>query len=70
MRTLFIELDSPWENGYIELSNGKFRDEFFERGVFFALRNGGEATYETTSIVRLHSTLEWPPPDFGGLGSG
>ena len=26
--TLFIEPGSPWENGYNESFNGKFRDEF------------------------------------------
>ncbi len=25
--TVFIESASPWENGYIESFNGKFRDE-------------------------------------------
>jgi putative transposase len=27
VKTLFIEPGSPWENGYIESFNGKFRDE-------------------------------------------
>ena len=27
MKTLFIEPDSPWENGYLESFNGKTRDE-------------------------------------------
>jgi transposase InsO family protein len=28
VRTLYIELGSPWENGYCESFNGKLRDEF------------------------------------------
>jgi transposase InsO family protein len=28
VRTLYIELGSPWENGYCERFNGKLRDEF------------------------------------------
>ncbi len=31
--TLFIEPGSPWENGYIESFNGKFRDEFLDREI-------------------------------------
>ena len=26
-RTVYIEKASPWENGYVESFNGKFRDE-------------------------------------------
>ena len=29
--TTFIEPGSPWENGYIESFNGKFRDELLNR---------------------------------------
>ena len=29
-RTLYIEPESPWENGYIESFNGKLRDELLE----------------------------------------
>jgi len=31
VKTLFIERDSPWENGYIESFNGKLRDELLDR---------------------------------------
>jgi putative transposase len=31
VKTLFIEPDSPWENGYIESFNGKMRDEMLDR---------------------------------------
>ena len=34
-RTLYIEPGSPWENGYIESFNGKFRDELLDREVFY-----------------------------------
>lgn len=27
VKTLYIEPGSPWENGYIELFNGKLQDE-------------------------------------------
>jgi transposase InsO family protein len=35
--TLFIELGSPWENGYIESFDGKLRDEFLNREIFATL---------------------------------
>ena len=35
--TLFIELGSPWENGYVESFNGKLRDELINREVFTTL---------------------------------
>jgi transposase InsO family protein len=37
VRTLYIEPGSPWENGYIESFNGKFRDEVLNREVFDTL---------------------------------
>jgi transposase InsO family protein len=38
VKTLFIEPGSPWENGYIELFNGKLRDEVLNREIFYTLR--------------------------------
>ena len=32
-RTLYIEPDSPWENGYVESFNGKLRDELLDRKI-------------------------------------
>jgi transposase InsO family protein len=37
VKTLYIELVSPWENGYIESFNGKLRDELLNREVFETL---------------------------------
>ena len=34
VKTLFIEPGSPWENGYVESLNGKFRDEFLNGEIF------------------------------------
>jgi transposase InsO family protein len=33
--SLFIEPDSPWENGYIESFNGKLRDECLDGDFFY-----------------------------------
>lgn len=37
-KTLFIEPGSPWENGFNESFNGKFRDESLEREMFYTLK--------------------------------
>jgi putative transposase len=37
VQTLFIELWSPWENGYIESFNGKLRDELLNREILTTL---------------------------------
>lgn len=36
--TLYIESGSPWENGYTESFNGRFRDEFLDREVFYSVK--------------------------------
>ena len=37
VKTLYVEPGSPWENGYIESFNGKFRDEVLDREVFYSV---------------------------------
>ena len=32
-KTAYIESGSPWENGYCQRFNGKFRDELLNRGT-------------------------------------
>ena len=36
--TEFLEPGSPWENGYVELFNGKLRDELLDRELFTMLK--------------------------------
>jgi putative transposase len=63
--TLFIEPGSPWENGYIESFNDKFRDECLNREIF---RNGGEAQVIVEAFrqeynnYRPHSALGYLTP--------
>ena len=38
VETLFIDPGSPWENGYIESFNGRFRDEFLNGEIFYTLK--------------------------------
>jgi putative transposase len=36
--TLYIERGQPWENGYIESFNGRFRDEILNRESFYSVK--------------------------------
>jgi transposase InsO family protein len=38
VKTLYIEPGSPWENGYNESFNGKFRDELLNRPIAASLK--------------------------------
>ncbi|CUH41009.1 putative transposase OrfB [Jannaschia seosinensis] len=37
-KTAFIELGSPWGNGYCESFNAQFRDKLLNAEVFYSLR--------------------------------
>ena len=37
--TLFIAKSSPWENGYVESFNGKFRDELLNGELFLGMED-------------------------------
>ena len=37
-KTAYIEPRSPWENGYCESFNARFRDEFLNGKIFYSLR--------------------------------
>ena len=59
-KTAYIEPGSPWENGYIESFNGRFRDELLNGEIFYTLKEaqiiieGWRRQYNT---VRPHSAL-------------
>ena len=63
--TLYIEPGSPWENGYIESFNGKFRDEVLNRQVFYSVREA-KVIVEDWRLEynnhRPHSSLRYVPP--------
>ncbi len=62
---LFIEPGSPWENGYLESFNGKFRDELLNGEVFYTLREAQiviEWWRRHYNAVRPHSALGYRPP--------
>ncbi|MDP6549413.1 MAG: transposase, partial [Dehalococcoidia bacterium] len=63
--TLYIEPGSPWENGYVESFNGKFRDEFLDREIFYTLKEVQvlvEQWRQTYNRIRPHSALGYRPP--------
>jgi transposase InsO family protein len=65
VKTLFIDPGSPWENGYIESFNGKFRDELLDREIFTTLLEAQvliEAWRREYNQVRPHSSLNYQPP--------
>jgi len=57
---LFIEPGSPWENGYVESFNGKFRDELLNGEIFYTLREAQviiERWRREYNTFRPHSSL-------------
>ena len=65
VKAMFIEPGSPWENGYVESFNGKFRDELLNREVFGTLTEARiliESWRKEYNQVRPHSSLGYRPP--------
>jgi len=61
----FIELGSPWENGYSESFNCKLRDELLNGEIFYSLRDAQvviENWRQECSTIRPHSSLGYKPP--------
>jgi len=62
---LFIEPRSPWENGYVEIFNGKLRDELLEREAFDTLLEAKvliERWRQHYNTIRPDSALRYRPP--------
>jgi transposase InsO family protein len=56
---------SPWENGYIESFNGKFRDELLNGEIFYTLKEAKtliEQWRMEYNTVKPHSSLNYRPP--------
>ena len=64
-KTAYIEPGSPWENGYCESFNARFRDELLNGELFYTLREA-QILIEQWRIhyntVRPHSSLGYRPP--------
>ena len=69
-KTAYIEPGSPWENGYCESFNARFRDELLNGEVFYTLREA-QILIEQWRIhyntIRPHSALRYRPPAPGSI---
>ena len=64
-KTAYIEPGSPWENGYCESFNARFRDELLNSEIFYSLREVQiliERWRCHNITVRPHSALGYRPP--------
>ena len=64
-KTAYIEPGSPWENGYCESFNARFRDELLNGEVFYTLREAQiiiEQWRRHYNTIREHSALGYRPP--------
>ena len=64
-KTAFIEPGSPWENGYCESFNARFRDELLNGEVFYSLKEAQiiiEQWRKHYNTIRPHSALGYRPP--------
>jgi len=63
--TLFIAPGSPWENGYSESFNSRFRDEFLDRELFWSVREAAvlaEQHRVEYNLERPHMSLGYRTP--------
>jgi len=64
-RTAYIAPGSPWENGYCESFNARFRDELLNGEIFYTLKEAKVVIEEWRrhyNTIRPHSALGWKPP--------
>jgi putative transposase len=63
--TAYIEPGSPWENGYCESFNARFRDELLNGEIFYSLKEAQiviEQWRKHYNTKRPHSALGYRPP--------
>ena len=64
-KTAYIEPGSPWENGYCESFNGRFRDKLLNGEIFYNLHEAKiiiEQWRQHYKTKRPHSALGYRPP--------
>ena len=65
VKTLFIAKGSPWENGYVESFNSRFRDELLNRELFTGLEDARWVVDRWRldfNHQRPHSSLDYQTP--------
>jgi len=63
--TAYIEPGSPWENGYCESFNARFRDDLLNGEIFYSLKEAQiviEQWRQHYNTKRPHSALGYRPP--------
>lgn len=61
IETLYIQLGSPWQNGYAESFNSRLRDEFLEMNYFHTLKE----TKQLALAWQEHYNQAWPHTSLG-----
>ena len=64
-KTAYIEPGSPWENGYCESFNARFRDELLNGEIIYSIKEAKiiiERWRQYYNTVRPHSALNYRPP--------
>jgi len=64
-QTAYIEPGSPWENGYCESFNARFRDELLNGEIFYSLKEARiviEQWRRHYNTKRPHPALGYRPP--------
>ncbi len=64
-KTAYIEPGSPWENGYCESFNARFRDELLNGEIFYSIKEAQiiiEQWRRYYNTIRPHSALNYRPP--------
>ena len=65
VKTLYIELGSPWGKGYNESFNGKLRSELLNGEIFYSMKEATiliERWRRHYNTVRPYSSLNYKPP--------
>ncbi len=74
VQSLYIEPGAPWQNGYAESFNSRFRDEFLEMTYFHTLgeaRKLASAWMDYHNTRRPHMSLGYRTPrEFAALSMG
>jgi transposase InsO family protein len=63
-KTAYIEPGSPWENGYCESFNARFRDELLNGEFFYSLR----ARFKSSSLLAMPCQPPHKNADMGDEG--
>ena len=64
-QTAYIAPGSPWENGYVESFNARFRDELLDGEIFYSLKEAQiiiESWRRHFNTLRPHGSIGYRPP--------